>query len=102
MFKFNFSIPETMYEKYGWDFETDWDLDITGFRVYGKTQRITMQVIVEATDEVFSVDLEGLNPVNFELVKPLIACARKNKKPLSCVEVVCFNKHYVKFTSMNF
>ena len=44
MFKFNFSIPETMYEKYGWDFETDWDLDITGFRVYGKTQRITMQV----------------------------------------------------------
>ena len=53
MFKFNFSIPETMYEKYGWDFETDWDLDITGFRVYGKTpffsvwlQELLLQVTI--------------------------------------------------------
>ena len=34
MYKFNFSIPEAMYEKYGWNFDTEWDLDITGFRVY--------------------------------------------------------------------
>ena len=41
MYKFNFSIPEAMYEKYGWDFDTEWDLNITGFRVYNKTRRIT-------------------------------------------------------------
>lgn len=102
MYKFNFSIPEAMYEKYGWDFDTEWDLNITGFRVYNKTQRITMQVIIEATDEVFNVELEGMDYVKFPLTKELIGYARKNKKPLSCVEVVCFNKHYVKFTSMNF
>lgn len=101
MYKFNFSIPEAMYEKYGRDFDTEWSLDITGFRVYNKTQRITMQVIIEATDEVFNVELEGMDYVKFPLTKELIGHARKNKKPLSCVEVVCFNKHYVKFTAKN-